>query len=123
MKHFWVIALVVLAASLGMANCVFADAQYSSPATAHPPKDPAAAAAKKSVRMANHQLAKNVRKALTQAGDVDVSHMTVSAWTGAVTLGGSVPEEDQIQLAEQHASEVTDVTKVTNRLAIATRGR
>jgi len=122
MKHFRVIGLAVLAASLCMATHAFADAEYLAPQTVHAPNDPAAAAAKKSARKTNRLLARDVRKALIRADDVDLSRMTVLARGGKVTLSGSVPEEDQIQLAEQHAKEVAGVTTVASRLAIAMPG-
>ena len=122
MRHFQIIGLIVLTSSLCMTTFAFADAEYSAPQTAYASKDPAAAAAKKSAHHADRLLAKDVRKAITKSNDVDPSRMTVLARSGKVTLSGSVPEESQIQLAEQHAKGVAGVTTVANRLVISMPG-
>jgi osmotically-inducible protein OsmY len=116
------IGLAVLAAALCISTLAFADAEYPSSQDVHAPKDPAAAAERKSAHKDDRLLAKSVRKALTQSNDVDLARMTVLAKSGKITLSGSVPEEDQIQLAEQHAKAVAGVTTVANRLVIATPG-
>jgi hyperosmotically inducible protein len=122
MRHLRMIGHAVQAASLCMSTLAFGDAEYSSSQAVHAPRDAAAATERKSVHKADRLLAKNVRKALTQSNDVDLARMTVLAKSGKVTLSGSVPEEDEIQLAEQHAKEVAGVTTVANRLTIATPG-
>lgn len=122
MRYLSMIGFAVLTASLCTSTLAFADAEYPSSQAIHTPKDPIAAAERKSANKADRLLAKNVRKALTQSNDVDLARMTVLAKSGKVTLSGSVPEEDQIQLAEQHAKAVAGVTTVANRLVIATPG-
>lgn len=74
--------------------------------------------AKHAARIANRHLARDVRKALTKDGDIDMSRVSVQARDGRITLIGSVPSEDQIKQAELHAKEVDHVIAVANRLSI-----
>ncbi|MCC8405594.1 BON domain-containing protein [Paraburkholderia sp. MMS20-SJTN17] len=64
-----------------------------------------------------------MRKALVKAGGVNMSPVLVLANAGAVTLIGAVPDEAQIDIAQQHAQAVAGVSSVASRLTLATAGR
>jgi hyperosmotically inducible periplasmic protein len=72
-------------------------------------------------RAANRQLARNVRRALTKAGDIQMETVTVRAKNGVVTLSGSVPEDGQIGRAGDLAKQVQGVVSVRNRLIVLTQ--
>lgn len=114
MKSLIATSLIVIAASLGVTASAYA--QTSAAAASAP------APTKKSIRIANRQLSRNVRKALTKDSKIDVSHITVIAKNGAISLEGSVPEDGQIALATQIATGVNGVSAVANHLSIATSG-
>ncbi|MBV8260445.1 MAG: BON domain-containing protein, partial [Paraburkholderia sp.] len=59
-----------------------------------------------------------VRRALSKAQGLDVSGIFVQAKDGAVTLSGSVRDNNQIQQAEQVARSVQGVNSVTNKLTL-----
>jgi hyperosmotically inducible protein len=121
-KPFHLFAPAIVALLLSASAVSYAESSYSPPITNHIAQPSSAAAAKKSTRAANRKLAKDVRSALTKGGDVQMSRLVILAKSGSVTLTGSVPEQNQIQLAEEHASTVGGVTKVVNRLSIETPG-
>jgi hyperosmotically inducible periplasmic protein len=77
---------------------------------------------KKAIRAQNRQLAMNVRHALTKTKDLTGSGITVLAKGGVVTLDGTVPTDDQIQLAADTASHVTGVKSVKNNLTMREEG-
>jgi osmotically-inducible protein OsmY len=77
---------------------------------------------KKAMRAQNRQLAKNVRHALTKTKNLTASAITVLAKGGVVTLDGTVPTDDQIQLAADAASRVTGVNSVKNNLIVREAG-
>ena len=79
---------------------------------------PSASADRKAARKADHVLEKAVRKALARDKAVDVTHVSVRARSGAVTLLGSVPEQGQVEAATQAAQGVAGVTSVENALTI-----
>lgn len=95
---------------------------YSPPAEQASSKDGSTASAKKAARIANHKLEKAVRVALVKGGTVDLSHISVIARGGAVTLAGYVSESAQVQVAEQRASEVNGVTSVRNLVTVGAAG-
>ncbi|SMG53987.1 BON domain-containing protein [Paraburkholderia susongensis] len=71
-------------------------------------------------KAANRQLARNVRRAFRGAKNqgLRASNVTVRANNGVVTLTGSVPVADQIDLATNVAKGVPGVTSVNNRVAV-----
>jgi hyperosmotically inducible protein len=79
-------------------------------------------------RTANRQLVKDVRRALRKASHRGLrpSNITVRANDGVVSLTGSVPAAEQIDLAINVAKEVPGVQSVNNRLVVrkdfSTRG-
>jgi hyperosmotically inducible periplasmic protein len=77
---------------------------------------------KKAIRAENRQLSMHVRHALDKTKDLTASGITVLARGGAVTLDGTVPTEDQIQLAADTASHVTGVKSVKNNLTVREEG-
>ncbi|GAB7534480.1 BON domain-containing protein [Burkholderia sp. 22PA0099] len=72
----------------------------------------------KTARKQNRQLGYAVRKAITKAGGVDVSNITVRSKGGAISLQGSVPDASQIDKAGDAAKGVKGVTSVDNKLTV-----
>lgn len=110
-------ALVVLASLNAYAQASDTDAAASA--------TPAAStkAQKKAVRSENRALQRKVRTALTKAGDISTSNITVRARGGDVTLQGSVPEQGQSDKATEVAQGVAGVKSVKNALAIRPQGQ
>jgi hyperosmotically inducible protein len=77
---------------------------------------------KKAIRAENRQLAMSVRHALTKTKDLAASGVTILARGGVVTLNGTVPTDDQIQLAADTASHVPGVKSVKNNLTVREAG-
>ena len=77
---------------------------------------------KKAQRAQNRQLAKSVRQALFKAKHLDASNVVVVARGGTVTLVGTVPTGEQVQLAGETAGNVQGVHSVTNNLALREAG-
>jgi len=122
------IGTMLLAITLvtGMSTA-YADEDNSHPAPSGvQPAQPAPASShstdRKAMKAADRTLARNVRKAIVKAGDVDISRVGVTAHSGKVTLSGAVPQEDQIALAAQHARAVAGVKNVSNWLRIEVQG-
>ncbi|WGS53432.1 BON domain-containing protein [Paraburkholderia sp. D15] len=107
-------ALVVLASLNAYAQS--SDATAMAPATA-------SAATGKQAKTANRALGRKVRSALSKTKGLSVANITVRARGGAVTLAGSVPEQEQIDLATQTAQGVAGVTSVKNALTIRAIGQ
>jgi osmotically-inducible protein OsmY len=72
----------------------------------------------RTVRAANRALARKVRGALARARGVTVSKIVVRAKDGAITLTGSVPQQQEIDRATEVAKGVDGVTSVKNQLTI-----
>jgi osmotically-inducible protein OsmY len=72
------------------------------------------------VKAANRQLARDVRLALRKAKNQGLrySNISVRANNGAVSLTGSVPDADQIELAKSVAKSVPGVESVNSRLIV-----
>ncbi|ASW00762.1 BON domain-containing protein [Paraburkholderia aromaticivorans] len=86
---------------------------------------PAAASAPtaKQVKAADRALGRKVRGVLAKTKGLSVANITVRARGGAVTLAGSVPEQQQIDIATQAAQGVAGVTSVKNALTIRSVGQ
>jgi hyperosmotically inducible periplasmic protein len=120
-------ALVLLTGYAGSVLADDASTGYTPPVQTRPsvPKDPVKAerkADKKAAHAADRHLAAEVRKALVKAGEVDTSHVSILAKSGAITLAGTVPKSAQIGIAQQQAQQVAGVARVTNRLGIDYEG-
>jgi len=91
---------------------------YAQPASsgASAPNASSAAPSAKSIRAANRQLAKNVRRALAKTKGLSTVNVTVRANRGVVTLEGAVPDSGQVDKAGQVAQGVAGVTSVKNDL-------
>ncbi|WP_233849949.1 BON domain-containing protein [Paraburkholderia sp. HD33-4] len=105
-------ALVALA-SLG------AQAQSSGPAAAASSTASSTMSAKEA-KAANRKLQKDVIRVLARTKGLSVTHITVRANNGAVTLEGAVPEQAQIDLATSAAKGVPGVLSVRNTLTLST---
>jgi hyperosmotically inducible protein len=77
---------------------------------------------KKATRAQNHQLARNVRQALSKTKNLTSSAVTVLARGGKVTLNGTVPADEQIAIASEVASGVPGVSGVENNLLLRVAG-
>jgi osmotically-inducible protein OsmY len=82
-----------------------------------------AAPSAKSTKAENRALQRSVRKALSRTKDLSANNITVRARSGAVTLEGTVPEQEQIDRATQAAQGVSGVTSVKNALTIRAIGQ
>jgi osmotically-inducible protein OsmY len=116
MKQVWSsLAVIVLAASsVAYAQDTNTEAAPVAKHRAH---------LSKAERAADRKLASAVRKAIEKGGDVDVSHLTVTARSGKVTLSGYVPDSGQADAAKQKAQGVQGVTEVASRLGLGEPGR
>ncbi|NUX53957.1 BON domain-containing protein [Paraburkholderia sp. JPY418] len=80
------------------------------------------------IKAANRQLVRDVRRAFRNARSqgLRASNITVRANNGVVTLTGSAPTADQVDLATNIAKGVPGVQSVTSRVAVrkefSTRG-
>jgi osmotically-inducible protein OsmY len=72
----------------------------------------------KAVKKQDRALGKKVRAALAKAQGLDVSAINVRARSGAVTLTGTAPDNDQIQKAGEVAKGVAGVTSVSNKINV-----
>jgi hyperosmotically inducible protein len=112
------LACCVLVAS----RCVSAGAQPSD-ASADAPTTSSATPTAKSMRIANRQLAKKVRTALSKTKGLDITSIAIRAKGGSIALSGSVPDATQIDKAGQVAQGVAGVTSVKNDLSIREVGQ
>jgi hyperosmotically inducible protein len=103
-------ALIVLASLNAYAQ--------SSDAAAPAAASSATAKPSKADKAANRALGRKVRGALSKTKGLSVANVTVRARGGAVTLEGSVPEQQQVDLATQTAQGVAGVTSVKNALTV-----
>jgi hyperosmotically inducible periplasmic protein len=99
-----------------VANTSYAQASDTTAATT--PANPVKSA-KKAQRADNRALAKRVRLALNKTKGLQSADITVTAKAGAVGLEGTVPEDNQISLAENTARSVNGVKSVTNYVRVA----
>ncbi|MFM0616322.1 BON domain-containing protein [Paraburkholderia nemoris] len=74
-------------------------------------------------KSADRALQKRVRSAFAKAKDVTSSNITVRAHGGAVTLQGTVPDQDEIERAGEIAKRVSGVTSVKNALTVRAAGQ
>lgn len=74
-------------------------------------------------RLANRRLAKTVRSRLAKVKGIDVLNIVVVAKSGTITLGGSVPEADQIELVIAAARDTPGVEAVINALRVKAPGQ
>lgn len=81
------------------------------------------AQSKGAIRKADRLLAKQVRQALVRVKGLDSGRIDVIARSGKITLGGSVPEAGQIDLAIASAKGASGVSDVTNSLSVKAPGQ
>ncbi len=112
MKGRQVVALGVLVFAFTSATQALAQASDATVASA--PQ-----ATKKQMHAQNRALVKRVRKALDHTKNLEASDVTVLAKGSTVTLEGTVPEDDQIALAQSVAQSVSGVSTVKNNVRIA----
>jgi hyperosmotically inducible periplasmic protein len=110
-------SLLLLGTGSAWAQGQDSGAAASAPATTSPAQSP------KAMRKANRLLSKNVLRALVKVKGLDSTNIVVSAKNGAILLGGTVPEADQIQMAVTTAQGVSGVQSVQNALRIRALGQ
>ena len=116
--------ITTLACSLLVLGTASAWAQdQSSGAMASAPAMSSTAQSPKAMRKANRLLQKNVQRTLVKVKGLDSSNIVVSAKNGAILLGGTVPEADQMQLAVTAAQGVNGVQSVQNALRVRAVGQ
>ncbi|REG49083.1 BON domain-containing protein [Paraburkholderia sp. BL6669N2] len=115
MKKIIATVLCITYAAFGVAAHA-AVSTYSPQVEDHATKAGFTSPERKAERAANRALSKKVRAALTSTRGLDVSNVTVLARKGAVTLAGTVPDDQQIALAENAAQGVEGVASVKNNL-------
>jgi hyperosmotically inducible protein len=108
---------IALVATTALIGTTYATAQTND-ATA----DSTAQPSKKAQRAQNHKLEMTVRHALTHTKHLDSSGITVLARSGVVTLDGTVPSDDQIQVAVDAATGVAGVSSVKSNLLMREAG-
>lgn len=114
MKSVAILKTLAAVACVTVACSVYAQDNSAASGAAAATTTKAAPAGKK----ADRKLGYTVRKALSKAQGIDVSNITVRSRSGAVTLTGSVPTQDQIDQAGQVAQGVAGVKSVTNKLTV-----
>lgn len=108
-------ALLMAGTVLGHAQAGTADAGSAVPASA-------SGANKTAVRAENRRLQKDVLRNLSTTKGLNMSNIVVVARSGIVTLGGSVPEAGQIELAVAAARGVGGVAEVKSNLVVRPEG-
>jgi osmotically-inducible protein OsmY len=103
-------------------QCVSAGAQPSDASAAAPTTSSTTPTAK-STRIANRQLAKKVRAALSKTKGLDITSIAIRARGGSIALSGSVPDATQIEKAGTVAQGVAGVTSVKNDLTVREVGQ
>jgi hyperosmotically inducible protein len=96
---------------------------YAQASDAAAPAAATAAPTAKQTRAANRALSRKVRGALAKTKGLSVSNITVRARGGDVTLQGSVPQQEMVDIATQAAQGVAGVTSVKNALTIRAEGQ
>jgi hyperosmotically inducible protein len=95
----------------------------SPPAETHDARPSSEAIARKAMELADSKLSHDVRKAIAEDGDVEMSNVAVIARSGKVTLLGSVPGDGQIGFAVKRAQAVAGVTDVVSHFERRRTGR
>lgn len=108
-------ALIVFASL----NAYAQSSDAAAPAAASASATPSA----KQTKAANRALGRKVRSALSKTKGLSVANITVRARGGAVTLAGTVPEQNQVDMASEAAQGVAGVTSVKNALTIRPVGQ
>ncbi|WP_168788752.1 BON domain-containing protein [Paraburkholderia aromaticivorans] len=116
MKACNLVNLLVVVGCVTLMSNVYAQASDAMPTASNP------AASSGKATTADRKLARDVRKALSNAPNFNVSNVFVKARGGMVTLSGSVPDGLQIQQAAEVAKGVSGVTSVSNHLTLYTKG-
>ena len=108
---------------IGGAMIVLASINAYAQASDAAPAAASAAPTAKQTRAANRSLSRKVRSALAKTKGLSVSNITVRARGGDVTLQGSVPQQEMVDIATQAAQGVAGVTSVKNALTIRAEGQ
>ncbi len=79
-------------------------------------------ASRKAAKAENRRLQKEVLRHLSKTKGLDANNIAVVARNGVVTLGGSVPEANEAELAVAVAQGVEGVKEVKRNLAVRPEG-
>ncbi|MCG5075680.1 BON domain-containing protein [Paraburkholderia tagetis] len=118
MKSVAFLKTLTAVACVTVACSVYAQDNSAASGTAAATAAAPTAAAPASSKKVDRKLGYSVRKALSKAQGLDISNITVRSRSGAVTLTGSVPSQDQIDKAGEVAKGVAGVKSVTNKLTV-----
>jgi osmotically-inducible protein OsmY len=116
MKVCNVVNLLAVVGCVTLTSNVYAQVSDAMPIASSP------AAGSGKATSADKKLAREVRKALSNAPHFNVSNVFVKARGGVVTLSGSVSDGPQIEQAAEVAKGVAGVTSVSNHLTLYTKG-
>ena len=122
-KYVRLIVSAACASALLMSVPSIAQTTTDTQGQAQTQKPTQATPSAKAQRAKDHNLRKAVRHALVKTQRLDQSHIVIVAKSGHVTLEGSAPDNDQIQLAAAAVSNVPGVVGVTNALRVEEPGR
>ena len=110
------------AGALLMAVTIFGHAQGGTPDAGSAVPASVSGTSKKAVRAENRRLQKDVLRNLSKTKELNTSNIVVVARSGVVTLGGSVPEASQVELAVAAARGVGGVAEVKSNLVVRPEG-
>jgi osmotically-inducible protein OsmY len=113
-------AIAAAVIAIGTATCANAQTGGGMPNDASAQNQ--SIAASRSRNRPDSELARDVRRALSRAPNINASAIHVQARHGIVTLTGWVPQRAQVQRAGSVARSVRGVRQVNNRLNVRTRG-
>lgn len=112
-------AVVVCALTVPLAH---AQNTTAAPTAASVAQTSGVKASRKAMKAADRKLAYAVRKRIEHVKGLDATRIAIVARDGNVTLTGSVPKEEQIGMAVDHAKAVAGVTSVSSRLEVGEIG-
>ncbi|MDR6496859.1 osmotically-inducible protein OsmY [Burkholderia ambifaria] len=115
MRHIKLAALALVPVFV-VATTAFAQSTPSVPASS------AATISKKQARRANWHIETQVRKSLTRTQGLSTSDIRVVARGNTVTLDGTVPEQNQVQLAQNAAQVAAPAKAIVNNLSVKEAG-
>ena len=115
MRHIKLAALALVPVFV-VTTTAFAQSTPSVPASS------ATTISKKQAHRANWHIETQVRKALTRTQGLATSDIRVVARGNTVTLDGTVPEQNQVQLAQNAALVAAPAKSIVNNLSVKEAG-
>ncbi|WP_248324277.1 MULTISPECIES: BON domain-containing protein [unclassified Caballeronia] len=118
MKHVRALQVAVASLIAITSASVWSQTNNASGAQAASATAASASAAPETGRKANRALRRKVYAAIGKHKEISAGDLSVIAKDGAVTLGGTVTDAQQIKEVEDIAKAVPGVTSVTNKLTV-----